>query len=480
MSAGPRTSTRASRPVRPPGLVLVAGLALALCAPGCGRGPADPDPAVQQLGDEERQRLEILGYVNTVPVAETAGKAGVTLHDPEKAFAGFNFFNARHESVARLMDMDGAVVHTWRSDATGAAYRAFQARMPDQMPSFLEAWNHVELLPDGGILAIGSHHSLLRLDRDSRLVWQRDLAAHHDLDVTPDGDIYVLVDVLRTTGIDGGTVAFQDDVVAVLDARGRPRRRYSLYDAFSVDAWRPRVERSLRRIPPYRKARLERLRRSAAQDGPGAAEALRLYAEASAGRIDEDAELKNVLFHNNAEDIFHANSIQVLPDAEPGLWSAGDLLVCLRRFDSIAVIDRDKGRVVWSWGPGELDRPHHATRLPGGEILIFDNGTGRGWSRIVRVAPARGEIVWQYVADPPGAFFSAGRGGAQQLPNGNVLVASTDSGQAFEVTAAGKVVWQYFSEPTEAGHRAALYRMQRFSPAEIAARLGALPVRASP
>ena len=73
---------------------------------------------------------------------------------------------------------------------------------------------------------------------------------------------------------------------------------------------------------------------------------------------------------------------------------------------------------------------------------------------------------------PKEAFFSAQRGGAQLLPGGNVLIANTDSGNAFEVTPSGERVWEFFTDELKAGERAALYRMERFSSAEIEARLG--------
>jgi outer membrane protein assembly factor BamB len=104
--------------------------------------------------------------------------------------------------------------------------------------------------------------------------------------------------------------------------------------------------------------------------------------------------------------------------------------------------------------------------------LIFDNGTVRGFSRVVRFSPKTRKIIWKYQSDPKEDFFSAGRGGVQLLPGGNVLVANTDSGQAFEITPSGSRVWEYFSEEVGSGKRAALYRFQRFTAAEIEVRLG--------
>ncbi len=453
---------------RPAHSVLLLGV-LAVAAVGCGEeeAAAPPPPRAPAAADDADTlaQLQLLGYVNSVPVdARGAAQQGVTLHDPARAWDGLNLFNARHERVARLMTLSGEVVHTWRSDETGAAVRGFRARLPDRMPGWLDGWNHVELLPDGGLLAIGTHDVLLRLDRDSRLVWKREIAAHHDVDVTADGEIVVLVDELRVEEVDGAPVAYQDAVLVVLAPDGTETSRLSLRDALAGDA---RVALSLRRVARNRPLRLAALAREAEGGAPGAREALRLYAAASAGDVAGDAAVKNVLFHNEAEDVFHANSVEVLARAEPGRWEAGDLLVSVLRFDTDVVVSRRTGRVVWSWGSGTLDKPHDASQLADGDLLVFDNGPARGWSRVVRMRPATGAIVWEYRADPPTDFFSGARGGAQQLPNGNVLVTSTDDGEAFEVTPDGERVWQFWTEPTGAGERAAVYRMRRFARADL-------------
>jgi outer membrane protein assembly factor BamB len=198
---------------------------------------------------------------------------------------------------------------------------------------------------------------------------------------------------------------------------------------------------------------------------------VRLIQAAFRGEIAEDEGLKILMFQNNPEDLFHANSIQVLPRDEPGLWRAGDLLISILVFDTIAVIDHESGRVIWTWGRGELQQPHHATLLPDGNILIFDNGVQRKYSRVVKVNPKTSEIVWRFQTDPPDAFYSETRGGAQELPNGNVLIAETNNGRAFEVTPAGKVVWEYYNEvlsEVDGGQqRGALYRFTRTAPSSI-------------
>ena len=58
------------------------------------------------------------------------------------------------------------------------------------------------------------------------------------------------------------------------------------------------------------------------------------------------------------------------------------ILVCVRNQDLLAIVDWSEKRLLWAWGPGELSGPHDATLLPNGNVLAFDNGLGRDWSRV--------------------------------------------------------------------------------------------------
>jgi hypothetical protein len=90
-------------------------------------------------------------------------------------------------------------------------------------------------------------------------------------------------------------------------------------------------------------------------------------------------------------DLLHANSIEWMrrPElaARHPLYALGNVLVSMRNQDSIAVFDWARGEVVWSWGQGEVRGPHCASVLDGGNVLLFDNRLGEGWSRVVELDP---------------------------------------------------------------------------------------------
>ncbi|MEO0814743.1 MAG: aryl-sulfate sulfotransferase, partial [Myxococcota bacterium] len=115
--------------------------------------------------------LEALGYVDSAPT-ENPNERGVTLKR-RRAYDGINLLSSRHHATAHLVDMDGEIVHTWKDP--GATQ-----------------WMHVELMPNGDILALTKDTYLSRLDYDSKVIWRRKLRIHHDFTVAPNGNILAL------------------------------------------------------------------------------------------------------------------------------------------------------------------------------------------------------------------------------------------------------------------------------------------------
>ncbi len=130
----------------------------------------------------------------------------------------------------------------------------------------------------------------------------------------------------------------------------------------------------------------------------------------------------------------------------------------------VGIIDYTSGKVVWVLNPGLLMGQHSPTMLPEGTILIFDNGGGRGWSRIIKVDPIEEEIVWEYHAEPKENFFSNIWSSATQLPNGNILVCEGTKNRIFEITPEGEIVWDYISTLYKESGSFGIYTAYRYSP----------------
>ena len=131
------------------------------------------------------------------------------------------------------------------------------------------------------------------------------------------------------------------------------------------------------------------------------------------------------LMYQRGRDIFHTNTLSVLPANE------------LEKVDS---------------------------RFAKGNILIFDNGQAgypprvRFYTRLIEINPLTGEIVWQYAHEPnyfkpTCKFFSPSWGSVQRLPNGNTFSLDPHKGRIFEVTPWGEIVWEYINPFTWGGER---------------------------
>jgi hypothetical protein len=358
------------------------------------------------MDEELLEALSELGYAEWVST-DKPDVVGVTVHDRERAWEGLNLFKAASTVETFLMDMDGRVVHTWRAPGGEDG-----------------SWKIAELQPGGRMIALVEWKRLEVVDWDSTPIWSTDVSGHHDLDVDETGRIFVLTDDVREIPIGDEVVLIRDNGIAIFSPDGELLDELWLSTLFADRI----TERSLRRAVEH------------VADQPG-------------HDHKRDQEL----------DVFHANTLELLPRDVPGLGSKGQVLVSIRNLDLIAVLDLDEPRVVWSWGPGVLQGQHQPALLENDNLLVFDNGSERWWSRVVEVDPRRNEIVWEYHGDPVDTFYSRTRGGSEQLPNGNVLVTESNLGRVFEVTREGETVWEFMNPLVENDMRGTIYRFTRLS-----------------
>ena len=391
-------------------------LAAALAAAaGCGDDPAPERSALERVavpGDDlgVLEELAHVGYVDHAEVDENT-TSGVVLCDDQRAWAGYNLVTSIPDSRATLFDMQGRVLRTW-TDPEVADTR----------------WSRAEVLENGDVLCLSPKEDFLsRQSWDGRILWRLPLNVHHDAIEIPGGELLVLTRRFRVIPQIDPVRQCVDNLLTLVSGDGRVLEEHSLYDILSAT---PEI----------------------------------LAVKTPAGIAD--------LPPGYNVDPIHANTVHWLSRPElfelNPLFAPGNILVTLRYLDSIAVIDFKEGRCLWAWGAGELEGPHDASLLDNGHILLLDNGYGeRGYSRVVELDPRERRIVWEYRAPNPRDFFTSGRGTVQALPNGDVLVGSSNSGEAFEITRAGQVVWRYLNPFVDAQGARGVIRIQRYEPAFI-------------
>jgi hypothetical protein len=334
------------------------------------------------------------------------------------SFATLNGSNTQ----ALLLDMRHNTVHRW-----GIPFSAIwpnphhvQAPVKDAFVTFFSC----RMYPNGDLLAVmhglqqqAVGYGLVKLDKDSKVLWSYAANIHHDVDVGEDGTIFAIKHELVTAMPEGlqfiPTPCLVDSLIVLSrdgQVRGKP---ISILEAF--------------------------------RDSPYAA----LLATLEPGRKKNDRQLPltGPRFDEQTlrEDALHANFVQVLtPEMArrfPG-WKAGQLLISLRNIDVIAVVDSDERRVVWA-ARGPWQAQHDVQFLDSGNLLLFDNrGLPRG-SRVMEYNPRTQAIPWTYSGENWGPFYSNERGLCQRLPNGNTLAVNSEAGEMLEVTQQKEVVWSY-------------------------------------
>jgi hypothetical protein len=351
---------------------------------------------------EDLEHLKSLPYISWDGDTDTS-RSGVTLHDAARTSPGYNLYTDDQRRVF-LSDIKGKVVHQWN------------------LPRDKKQCELAKLLNDGGLIVECVDQSLTRIDWNSELIWDRPMPVHHDIAQLPGGEM--LVPYLEDKVYQGRQVGF--DGIARVSAKGNVSPFWSSFESF------------------------EELRRHHAPS--------KLDAPPGPGKDPLEG-------WEQGFEYYHLNSVSIFPETrlgrEDSRFRAGNLLICLRNVNLVAILDQDDLSVVWKWGEKELDLPHDPTVLPGGNLLIFDNGTSRGWSRVVEIDPRSGEIVWSYQGSPRESFFSKWRGSSQRLPNGNTLIAESERGHVFEVTRERKIVWEFWNPEIVEGRRKRIYRFGR-------------------
>jgi hypothetical protein len=399
---------------------------LCLLLAACDRRPQAPALAADAAEEERLAKLSALGYLGSVAEDRRPGKTGVVAHDRAHTLPGVTVFGNRHGSpTAYHFDRDGRELVRY-------------ATRPERGNSLL--W--MEPTRDGHLLVLGRRY-LMKSTWTGEKLWEAERRQfHHGFDQGSDGTIYALAHGRRRIEVGGSEVPILDDQIVVLSPEGETLRTISILDLLGTSAIAPRL--------------------------------LELAAARREARPGSDPELEEELKVDNPYDVFHLNAVQVL-ERDLGVARAGDLLVCLRSLDLVLAIALDPVGVRWRWEAGRalLDRPHAPTELANGNLLIFDNGWSRGFSRLIELDPRRDEIVWQYVADPPQSFYTRRGGYAQVLANGNLLVTQTDAGRVFEVTRAGELVWDFwnpiFDRDSAGGppQRRTIYRAWRWDAGDL-------------
>ncbi|MBC7255981.1 MAG: aryl-sulfate sulfotransferase [Chloroflexi bacterium] len=358
---------------------------------------------------------------------------GLTIYNREKAWPGYTVIVPTNEDLRLgrdlkaymyLINMEGQIVHQWTAST---------------------ATQLIKLMPDGTAYYMTRDRSnidqagLYRLAPDSTIIWQYHCRIDHDFWPYENGNILI------------HTI---DDHMC--PALGNELRRHPYFVEITPQkelVWSWRGEEHLQELTDLLGMKFPIDWEARCREEIEQRRAWNTSLQNSSPSEIEDAVQR--LIRSYSFDWAHNNTCQVIgenPTAQRDpRFRPGNIIFSYRTLDIIGVIDRQTGRIVWAWGPGIIQGQHKPHMLPNGNILIFDNGTSRGWSRVIELDPVENRIVWEYTGTPRESFFSPAISGAQRLPNGNTLICEGGPGhnyfggdaRIFEVTPEKEIVWEF-------------------------------------
>jgi hypothetical protein len=393
------------------GVLLAAG---ALCRPVYDYMFTEPLKMLQQEWDY----VQMLGRDRMLWYSRPArsDKMGVIVHEAAKTYGDYTFFSTAAGPTAKLVDLQGKTVHEWTIDwqkiwADPADRRVGTAPLHQVVTrAFLQ--------PDGSVYALFTGEGgqmgdfgLVKVDRDSKVIWKYSQFASHDISVMTDGNILTFIAEFRYQPHPAAPLLkppYVEPFLAVIDGGdGHEIRRLSVLDLFAASP----LMKFLWQMDP---------------------------------QMDPVLKLRPA-----NGDIFHPNTmtrITAEAAARNPVFKEGDYLLSFRNFSLLVAADLNAGQITWaSYGPW---RGQHSPRfMADGSIVMFDNlgnlTPQGGLSRILNIDPATDKILWEYDGAEQNSFYSAYNAMVDPLPNGNILVTETEAGRIFEVTRDKEIVWDY-------------------------------------
>lgn len=453
--------------------------------------PVVEGPDDTEGGFEPKQGVVAPGKKRGKARVEPPG--GLAVNDP-KAFKGYTLIAPLTSNDTYLIDMEGKVVRTWKSDCP-----------PALSASLLENGHLLRAgaLPEDELPFIdgaGAGGRVQEFDWDGNLVWDFKYVSdtrlpHHDVTRLPNGNVLMVVWERKTAaeaaaaGLRQG--AFPDDYIlsdCVIEVK--PTGKTTGEVVWEWRAWDHIVQDHDKSKSNY---------------GDVAAhpelvdvnftEGIAISKSASPEELER---LKGLGYLGGpvtpgstaaprGPDWLHINSVAYNADLD-------QIVLSVHMYSELWVIDhgtttaeaaghaggrRGKGGdLLYRWGnprayrhgtnaDRRLYNQHDARWIPKGHpgegrLLVFNNGSGRPdgsyssvdeivtpvddsgtYARAPKAPFGPDRAVWSYTAPDKTDFFSMLYSGAQRLPNGNTLMCSGVDGTLVEVTPDGEVVWKY-------------------------------------
>lgn len=420
--------------------------------------------------------LFIVGIVNVYAQNQTVG---LFIND-SRSFNGYTLFNPMASETTYLIDNCGRVVNSWTS--------SYQPNLS------------VYLLEDGNLLRsckVASNPDLggrlEKLDWNGDVIWSFDFdsqsfAMHHDIEPLPNGNILII----------------SNDIYNINDALSAGRDPLLTDD----ELWSEQIIE----IEPVGSDSINIVWEWKAWD-----HIIQDYdaSKSNYGVISDHPELLNLNYSaatgpNAKKDWIHANSASYNSELD-------QIMLCSRNLSELYIIDHSTsseeaaghlggtygkgGDILYRYGnPSSYNRgstndrvlffQHDTHWIPegspdAGKVIIFNNQVTPITSSVLIISPQMDSagyytnpglsfygpdnVTWMYEGAD---IYSERISGAQQLPNGNVLICPGTLGKMIEIDVDGNLLWEYVNPVGNGGAvnqgevpvQSNIFKSSRFTP----------------
>jgi Arylsulfotransferase (ASST) len=392
---------------------------------------------------------------------------GLIEYDPALTYPGYTLFAPNLFTTTYLIDIEGNLVRSWSATL-----------LPGNVAYLLESGHLIRTanVVNASFSSGGRGGRVQEFDWDGTLLWDftyssTQVCQHHDVETLPNGNLLI--------------IAWEKKTVAQAIAAGRNPARLTgagLWPDHIVEVqptgattgtivWEWHAWDHLVQDFDSTKANYgvvfdnpQLVDINFTRSGPGGAGADWLHTNSIQYNAALDQIVLSVHALNEIWVIDHSTTTAEAASHSGGLSGrGGDLLY---RWGNPRAYDR--GTIADQKLSGQHDAQWIAPGLAGaGRILVFNNGTSRGWSSVDEIetpvdssgnytlAPGAAyepdTLTWTYSAPVPADFYAQNISGAHRLENGNTLICDGPDGTFFQVTSAGERVWIYINPVTADG-----------------------------
>ncbi len=304
------------------------------------------------------------------------------------------------QSVAKLIRLsDQKVIHQWTPHYNEFALKySFKEKGWIKPDAKNQRLYHPLLLPDGSIVFNYMMSTLVKIDKNSKLVWASKEIYHHSTEQDADGNFWTPSVIVPSTYLAGILDDFKDSALTEVSPEGKVIFRRSVAQLLIKNGYR--------------------------------------------------ALLMGVGIYES--DPLHLNDIQ--PALTSGrYWKKGDLLVSLRNRSTIFLYRPSTDKVIWL-KTGPWLNQHDANFVDDERISVFGNNMVRAHGNEWLIDGHNEEYIYNFTTDstitPYTAFLTgakvatANEGQATILPNGDLFVEETNENRLLRGNTKS-VEWQY-------------------------------------